>query len=220
MRGRGPTGRWPAADMITKKQMALAMPTAAKTGRLDQWYDALVAAMNKHGITTPNRIDYFMANVAEETGELQAREENLNYSGERLRIVFPSIFDALANADTVAAGGPEMIGNVIYGDAYRSPAYRMGNRSPGDGYRYRGRGPMQLTGRNNYEAFFRAAGLPIDSDPDLLLQPAMGAESAAHFWEVAGCNASADRGAFTEAVIKVNGGTINLDQRQMYLGRF
>lgn len=206
--------------MITKRQMGLAAPTAAKTGRIDLWYDALIAAMIKHQITTPNRIDYFLANVMEETGELQAREENLHYSADQLRRVFPSIFDSLANADQVAAGGSEMVGNVIYGDAYRSPGYRMGNKAPGDGYKYRGRGPMQLTGRNNYEAFFRACGLPIDSDPDLLLQPIMGAESAAHFWEVAGCNASADKGAFTEAVIKVNGGTINLQTREMYLGRF
>lgn len=207
--------------MITKRQMGLAMPTAQNSGRLDQWYGPIVAAMGRHGITTPQRIDYFLANVAEETGELQAREESLHYSGARLRQVFPSLFDSDPGlADRLAAQGPQAIGNYIYADAHRPSAYRMGNRDPGDGYRYRGRGPMQLTGRANYEAFFRAAGLPIDSDPDLLLQPEMGAESAAQFWEAAGCNALADAGNFQATVLKVNGGTINLATRQAYARRF
>lgn len=206
--------------MITKRQMGLAAPTAARTGRLDQWYDALISAMTGHFITTPARIEYFLANIMEETGELQAKVENLNYGAGQLRALFDTIFDGQLNADQTVAGGQEAIGNAIYGDQYRTARYKLGNRDPGDGYKYRGRGPMQLTGRSNYEQFFKAAGLPIDSDPDLLLAPAMGAESAAHFWDVAGCNACADRGDFEAAVRKVNGGTINMATRQAYLARF
>jgi putative chitinase len=96
----------------------------------------------------------------------------------------------------------------------------MGNIAAGDGWKYRGRGPMQLTGRNNYARFFRALGLPADSDPDLLLQPAFGARSAAHFWQANGCNDHADAGDFVGAVKLVNGGTVNLDKRWRYLSAF
>lgn len=205
--------------MITKRQLGLAAPTAAKSGRLDLWYPFLVASMQKHGITTPARQQYFLANLLEETGEFQALEENLNYSAARLRQVFPSIFDGLANADATAAGGKQAIGNTIYGDEFRSPGYRMGNNYPGSGYRNRGRGPMQITGEDNYRAYFVSQGMDPDSDRDLLLQPAHGAESAAEFWVRAGCNACADAGNFTLAVEKVNGGTLNMSTRTNYLGR-
>lgn len=206
--------------MITEYQLGLALPTARMSGRLRQWYSALITAMEMHGISTSNRITYFLANVAEETGELQAREENLNYSAERLIAVFPSMF--LANPDNareLARSGPEAIGNFLYADSHRPPGYRLGNIHPGDGWKYRGRGPMQITGRNNYRQFFRAVGLPDDSDPDLLLQPALGARSAAEYWSRTGCNELADAGEFVKCVAKVNGGTTGLASRRTYLKR-
>lgn len=206
--------------MITEHQLGLALPTARASGRLRQWYPALVAAMEGHGISTPNRFTYFLANVAEETGQLQAKEENLNYSADRLIAVFPSMFSANPQAaHELARLGPEAIGNYIYADAHRPPAYRMGNIHPGDGWKYRGRGPMQITGRNNYRRFFRAVGLPEDSDPDVLLQPSYGAKSAAEYWFRKGCNELADAGEFTKCVIRINGGTIGLASRCAYLKR-
>lgn len=206
--------------MITEYQLGLALPTARASGRLRQWYPALVAAMEGNGISTPNRLTYFLANVAEETGQLQAREENLNYSADRLIAVFPSMFGANPQAaHELARLGPEAIGNYLYADAHRPPGYRMGNVHPGDGWKYRGRGPMQITGRNNYRQFFRAVGLPDDSDPDLLLQPAYGSKSAAEYWSRKGCNELADAGEFTKCVIRINGGTTGLASRWAYLKR-
>lgn len=207
--------------MITKRQMGLAMPTALTSGRIDEWYGPLTAAMLRYDITTDTRAAYFLANMAQETGQLQARSENLHYSGDRLIAVFPSLFAGNPDkAYALAAAGPEAIGNYIYADANRPKGYRMGNTQPGDGYKFRGRGPMEITGGNNYRAYFRSVGLPDDSDPDLLLQPVHGALSAAQYWSHAGCNVSADAGDFVGAVVKVNGGTIGLAERQEYLARF
>lgn len=206
--------------MITEYQLGLALPSARASGRLRQWYPALLGAMQKYNIGTPNRFTYFLANVAEETGQLQARQENLNYSGERLTAVFPSLFSGSPQkAYELAQQGPEAVGNYIYADAHRPVGYRMGNVRPGDGWKYRGRGPMQITGRNNYRQFFRAVGLSEDSDPDLLLQPALGAMSAAEYWCRLGCNELADLEEFTQCVIRVNGGTIGLASRNAYLTR-
>jgi len=176
--------------------------------------------MESHNITTPARFTYFLANVAEETGQLQARQENLNYSGKRLVEIFPSMFKANPQkAHDLARLGAEAIGNHIYADVHRPPGYRMGNVQPGDGWKYRGRGPMQITGRTNYVRFFRALGLPDESDPDLLLQPDYGAMSAAEYWSRMGCNELADAGDFVRCVIKVNGGTTGLASRSAYLRR-
>lgn len=197
------------------------MPQAAATGRIELWYSHLIQAMLRYGITSDKRIAYFLANVAEETGQLQAREENLRYSGDRLIAVFPSLFGhAQEKAYSLAQQGPEAIANYIYSDAVRPPGYRMGNNMPGDGWKYRGRGPMQLTGKANYQQFFKNVNLPASSDPDLLLQPEYGALSAAEFWSRAGCNATADAGDFYSTVVKVNGGTIGMPTRQAYLKRF
>lgn len=206
--------------MITEYQLGLALPIAQATGRLHHWYPALVNAMNSYGITTRNRFTFFLANVAEETGQLQAKQENLNYSGDRLIAVFPSMFKENPHkAYELARLGPEAVGNYLYADANRPRGYRMGNVDPGDGWKYRGRGPMQITGRDNYRQFFRVVGLPDESDPDLLLQPLYGAMSAAGYWSRMGCNELSDSGEFTQCVIKVNGGTTGLASRSFYLRR-
>lgn len=206
--------------MITEYQLGLALPIARATGRLHHWYPALVRSMEAYGINTRNRFTFFLANVAEETGQLQAKQENLNYSGDRLIAVFPSMFKTNSKkAYELARLGPEAIGNYVYADANRSPGYRMGNVDPGDGWKYRGRGPMQITGRDNYRKFFRAVGLPSESDPDLLLKPIYGAMSAAEYWSRMECNELSDIGEFTQCVIRVNGGTTGLSSRSAYLRR-
>lgn len=198
--------------MITERQLGLAAPNALKSGRLTVWYPWLVKAMLRCAITTPARLCYFLANVLEETGELQAREENLHYSPERAMQVWPSVFTSPEVAQAICAGGPRAIANAAYGG-------RMGNVDPDDGWKYRGRGDMELTGRSNYEHYFARVGLPIDSDPDLLLLPEHGSLSAAIYWVDAGCNEIADRGDFVAEVVRVNGGTINLATRELYEGR-
>jgi len=207
--------------MISKSQMALALPMAGHAGRLEVWYPLLAGEMAAHDIDSDARQAMFLANLAEETGELAVQEENLHYSGPRLLQVFPSLFpNGIGQAAALAARGPEAIANFIYADANRPAGYRMGNTQAGDGWKFRGRGPMQLTGRDNYGRFFKSLGLPADSDPDLLLQPAFGARSAAHFWQARACNQRADAGDFVGAVKLVNGGTVNLDKRRRYLIAF
>lgn len=207
--------------MITKRQLGLAMPAALSAGRIDTWYDPLANAMRRYDISTDTRVAMFLANVAEETGQLQAKEENLHYSGDRLIAVFPSLFASNQDlAYQLAGQGPEAIANYIYDDANRPPGYKMGNTHPGDGWKYRGRGPDQETGRDNYVKYFRSKGLPDDTDPDVLLDPAHGAEASAQQWHDAGCNALADAGNFAGVVRAINGGMNGYAQRQMYLDRF
>ena len=106
--------------MITEYQLGLAFPAARATNRLHHWYPALVSAMRTYNITTENRFTYFLANVAEETAQLQAKEENLNYSADRLIAVFPSMFGANPQkAHELVRLGPEAIANYIYSDAHR-----------------------------------------------------------------------------------------------------
>lgn len=207
--------------MITQRQMALAMPLAAHLGRIDVWYQPLVDTMLQYDIDeTTARQAMFLANLAEETGELSVQEENLHYTAEQLKQYFPGLFPTLDRAQALAVQGPQAIANFIYADANRPKGYRMGNTQPGDGWRYRGRGPMQITGRQNYESFFTSLGLPADSDPDLLLQPSFGAKAAGHYWSAARCNTLADAGDFDGIVHGINGGTINIAARRRYLTAF
>lgn len=206
---------------ITRDEMAQAMPIAQMAGRIDQWYAPLTEAMGRHAIDNAARTAAFLANVAEETNELQAKVENLNYSGDRLAFIFPSLFaNNPDKAHDLCAAGPEAVANYIYDDANRPHTAALGNTLPGDGWKYRGRGPMQFTGKDNYVRFFRAAGLPDDTDPDRLLEPTLGAESAAWIWERDGCNTLADMGRFYACVLRMNGGDTNLKTRLKYYQAF
>ncbi|MCW5748887.1 MAG: glycoside hydrolase family 19 protein, partial [Alphaproteobacteria bacterium] len=204
--------------LVSADQLAIVMPRAHAAGRLAAWLAPLNAEMTAHAIDRDHRIEMFLATIAEETGELQVQSENLNYSGARLYELFGGLFSGRAAADALAARGPEAIANVIYADANRAPGYRLGNTQPGDGWKFRGRGPMQLTGRGNYERFFRAVGLPADTDPDYLLTPEGGCKSAAHFWQANGCNEIADGGDFRALTRRVNGGEFNMPARLHYYG--
>lgn len=205
--------------VVSRAQLGAIMPEAAKEGRLDLWLPHLNRAMLAWGVVRPTRMKYMLANVAEETGELKARVEDLRYSGPRLCQVFPSLFRSLDAANALAARGPEAIANHIYSDHVRPPGSRGGNVRPGDGWRYRGRGPMQLTWHDNYVAYFADNDLPADSDPDLILQPEHGANSAAWFVATRGCHALADRGDWKEYVRRINGANLNMALREHYLAR-
>ena len=169
---------------------------------------ALVAGqgeMRAAGIVTPLRLQHFMAQIHPETGGLRFLEENLNYSAKRLMQVWPARFRTLAAAQPFA-NNPEALANKVYGG-------RLGNTQPGDGWRYRGRGMKQTTGRFNY----RAAG--HENDPDALLDPVIGLRAALTFWKDNGCNAIADRDKVVELRKRVNGGTNGLDDARDALSR-
>lgn len=186
-----------AAPMaVTADQLRAIMPGAATNA--DTYVDALNTAMAAHGIDTMPRQAAFLAQIAVESGNLRATVENLNYSAERLMVVWPSRFPTL-EAATPYARNPEALANNVY-------ANRLGNGNPatGDGYRFRGRGLMQVTGRANY----RAVG--HESDPESLAEPATAADTAAAFWENNSLNDATTtelaRAAFNRVSRTVNGG--------------
>lgn len=168
-------------------------------------------------INTPLRLSHFLAQCAHESGNFRLVQENLNYSAKGLLTVFKKYFPDpdIANA---YARKPEHIANLVY-------ANRMGNgdKASGDGWRYRGRGFIQLTGKYNYAAFGKIVPENILEQPDLVAvrYPLL---SAAWFWGNAGLNTLADRGA-TDAVVtavtkKVNGGENGLPDRILHFRHF
>lgn len=178
------------------------------------WAAALSPALERYQINNSNRICSFLAQVGHESGEFNRMEESLNYSMQRLRAVWPARF--LSDAEALPyAHKPEALANRVY-------ANRLGNgdKRSGDGYRYRGRGLIQLTGRSNYTAASEALGLDLVADPDLLLQKPAAAMSAAWFWNRRGLNALADDETddndledFAKITRLINGGEIGVEQR-------
>lgn len=179
--------------MITRDQLQLIMPASP-----DGWVDPLNVAMDEFGISSPLQMAAFLAQAAHESAELTRIEENLNYSARRLMQVWPRRFSH-QEAPTYAYQ-PERIANRAY-------AGRMGNgnEASGDGWRYRGRGIFQLTGRDNYRRASGALGLGLLADPDQLLQPLHAARSAGWFWRDRGCNDLAARHHFERITAIING---------------
>ncbi|MGY2160982.1 glycoside hydrolase family 19 protein, partial [Pseudomonas tolaasii] len=149
-----------------------------------------------------------IAQVGHESGQLTRLVENLNYSADGLMKTWPSRFD-LPRA-TAAARKPEQIANIAYGG-------RMGNAAPGDGWKYRGRGLIQVTGKSNYTACGDALGLDLASSPERLEQPQYAALSAAWYWATNGLNTLADGGDLKGITQRINGGqTGAADRADLY----
>jgi len=176
---------------------------------IDHYVEPLNNALQHFQINTPDRIAMFMAQVGHESGGLTHIEENLNYRAERLPVVFPRYFRDVN--PSAYARNPEKIANRVY-------ANRMGNgpESSGDGYRYRGRGLIQLTGHDNYARFANDMGMSVEEAVEYLSTPEGAAMSAAWFWSKNGLNEIADRGDVVAATKRINGGTIGLADRQAH----
>jgi putative chitinase len=182
-------------------------PTAGLLRRLGArdplgWAAALPPACAAAGISTAPRLAAFLANALHETGGFARLVENLNYSAERIVQVWPSRFPDVAAARPFARN-PEALAERVYGG-------RMGNVQPGDGWRFRGRGLLQTTGRDNYARLAIATGRAIESLPDWLETKAGAAESAARFWAWRGCNARADVGDLEQVRRMINGGLVGM----------
>ena len=166
--------------------------------------------MESFGVNTPLRLAHFLAQCGHESGGFRLTQENLNYSAKGLIGIFKKYFPTQALADAYARK-PEKIANKVYGN-------RMGNgpESSGEGFKFRGRGYIQLTGKQNYTAFDAAVPDDILANPDLV-STKHALASAAWFWKKNGLNLIADTGSSTEVVTKitkrVNGGTIGLADR-------
>ena len=175
---------------------------------VDLFVDPLNRTFEKFEIDTPLRIAMFLAQVGHESGGLKFTKENLNYSGDRLLVVFPTHFDDSDDMSTFHRK-PEKIANRVY-------CNRMGNgdEASGDGYKFRGRGLIQLTGKNNYTRFAEAIGKDIDDVVEYAETPEGAAMSAGWFWSSNNLNRAADAGDVLAATKRINGGTNGLAQRQ------
>lgn len=178
-----------------------------------RWAGAISAAAERFDISTPARMAAFIAQIAHESARFTRLVENLNYSAEGLARTWPGRYrdEHRGGPNDLAMRlhrRPEMIANNAY-------ANRMGNgdEASGDGWRFRGRGLIQLTGRENYEKCGAALGLPLTIRPQLLEEKDAAALAAAWFWKVNGCNELADVAAFTSITRKINGGTHGIDDR-------
>lgn len=183
--------------MLTAAQLARC--TGASLSNATTWLPHLIAAMEKYGIRGPVERAAFLAQVGVESGGMSRLEEGLTYTTpERLQTVWPARFKT-REAALPYVRNPQALANLVYGG-------RMGNTQPGDGYRYRGRGLKQLTGRSNYAAYAKASGADVLSNPDLLLHPKYAADSAAWFWSVNGCAALAADQDWKGLTRRINGG--------------
>lgn len=174
----------------------------------DKWVDALNETCEEFAIDTPYRIAGFISQTAHESAGFKFVSENLNYSTASLMRVWPSRFPTVDIAQRYAMN-PEKIASRAYAD-------RMGNRdeSSGDGWKYRGRGLIQLTGKNNYVAYGMACDNEALQRPDIVAEPKCAAESAGWFWSVNRLNQLADAQDVVGMTKRINGGINGLDDRQ------
>ena len=192
---------------ITPEQLREILP---KNPYIDQWCEALNKILPDYEINTPQRVAAFIAQCAHESGGFVFLKENLNYRAASLRKIFPKYFpdDAIANDYASRPNKQEAIANRIYGG-------RMGNgpEDSGDGYRFCGRGLIQLTGRNNYEAFAESIETPVEEIPEYLQTFEGAVQSACWFWETNNLNQYADTDDIKTMTRRINGGFIGLEDR-------
>lgn len=197
---------------FTREKLAQLIPD---NPHIDTWYDALTATardsddslLDHYQINTVNRLAAFLAQCIHESAGFATIKENLNYRAESLRRVFPKYFptDDLAQK---YAHNQSMIANRVYGN-------RMGNgpEESGDGYKFCGRGLIQLTGHDNYLAFANSIDMDIDDVVEYLSTFNGAVESAAWFWDSRNLNYLADQDNIKEITHKINGGYIGLEER-------
>ena len=172
-----------------------------------QWVEPLQTLLPKYEIDTPNRIAMFMAQCGHESNNFRVLKENLNYSAKALEALFSKYFERAGRDAQEYHRQPEKIANVIY-------ANRMGNgpTETGDGWRHKGAGVIQLTGKNNQTAFANSLGKTLERSNDYLTTKKGALESACWFWSENHLNRYSDD--IVKATKKINGGTIGLEDRK------
>lgn len=172
-----------------------------------EWVDALNETFERWNIRTPRQQAAFIGQCGHECGNFKVLEENLNYRAEALMKLWSKRFPTLEIANQYARN-PKKIANKVYAD-------RMGNRSEesGDGFRFRGRGCIQLTGHANYYHAGQALGVDFVKNPELVATPKYAALTAGWFWATHGCNEAAEAANWIALTKKINGGTIGLQDR-------
>lgn len=189
------------------------LATTLPPERVALFASVLDEALEKADVYTNRRIRHFLAQAMEETGALRGLVESTNYRDPvRLDQLFLNV-QGVDHARRLIAAGPEAIGNTIY-------ANKNGNGGvpSGDGFRYRGRGFLQVTGRANYRRIGALVGMPLEDDPDLLGQPGPAAQAAAAFWKARAINAPADADDVSAVTFLVNGpARLHLAERTAWL---
>ena len=214
---------------ITSQQLLQILPNAGQVAGV--FVPVLNTAMSRYQIVGTNRIAAFIAQVGHESGHLARLVENLNYSADGLANTWPTRYAepdgkggyikvqvagrARNKPNTLALSAdrqPEQIASMAYGN-------RMGNTTPGDGWKYRGRGLIQLTGKTNYRMCGEALGLDLLAQPELLEKPQHACMAAAWFWATNGLNTLADAGKFAAITQRINGGQTGAADRQALYAR-
>ena len=192
--------------MLTAEKFAELFPRCSDP---EGWVEAMNEVFPKYEINTPQRIAAFVAQCGHESGGWRVFSENLNYSAKALDAVFGKYFVRAGRDANEYARQPEKIANVVY-------ANRMdnGDTDSGDGWRYRGRGPIQLTGKANYTAFSEDMDVGAVDDPDQVSEnKEIALMSAIWFWNKNGLNRYADSGDIKTMTKRINGGYIGLEDR-------
>ena len=190
--------------MVNKEQLA-------KLHIGEQWVEPLNETFERFGIVTPAQQASFIGQCGHECGNFKVLEENLNYRAETLMKLWAKRFPTLEIANQYAKN-PKKIANMVYSS-------RMGNRdeASGDGYRFRGRGCIQLTGHANYFHAGKACGEDFVMNPDLVATPMYAALTAGFFWNTHKLNQYADARDYVTMTKKINGGIIGLADRQKHI---
>jgi putative chitinase len=196
---------------LTAEQLAKLCPKA-DLKVLKEFADALNAQLENGGIKTKKRLRHFLAQCAHESAGFTRFVENLNYSEPGLRKIFAKYFDAAAAHEY--ARQPEKIANRAYAD-------RLGNgpETSGDGWRYRGRGIFQLTGRANYKTFGDKVGADLEANPDQAVKPEVAVKVALAYWNDRHLSEKADKDDVVGITKGINGGTIGLEERKVLLAK-
>ncbi|MCP1622132.1 glycoside hydrolase family 19 protein [Pseudomonas nitroreducens] len=195
---------------IDERQLLLILPNARPVAGV--FVPVLDAALRDFAIDTPARTAAFLAQVGHESAQLTRCVESLTYSAQRLAVVWPRRFRSADGSPTALAREiayqPERIADLVY-------AGRNGNgdEASGDGWRFRGRGLLQVTGRSNYRSVGEGLEQPFVARPQLLAEPRWACRSAAWWWQRNGLNALADRERFEDITWRINGGLNGLEER-------
>lgn len=208
-------------DFITPRLLLLAVDTPRPLQELEPWADGIRTACRKFEINTIRRVAAFIAQMAHES-DLRPRSENLNYSVEGLLNTFGR--HRISRDDCLRYGrcgehpaNQQMIANCVYGGPWGEQ--QLGNTDPGDGYLFRGAGPLQVTGRRNFSAFAREMGMSLPEAMQFARTVQGGIALAAWFWEENDINRLADTPGVTDETRKINGGTNGLEDRKRRFDR-
>lgn len=191
------------------KQIMPKLPDAKRATLLPP----LQSALNEFAVNTPKREAAFLAQIAHESGELTVFAENLNYSAKGLMATWPKRFPDLATAQKYERN-PEKLANYVYANRVGN-----GNEASGDGWRFRGRGPIQITGRENYQKYGSRLNVDLINTSDKAAMPEVGFRVAGLYWKENGLNELADGEMFETITKRINGGLKGLEDRLKYYTR-